>query len=79
MTYLSYWRAGNDFILQTDDPRTANRVGGWKFTRKLGSGVKHYLRLFILPKKFNRRARKALGLTEVGDIFRKTVKPGEDS
>ena len=73
MTYLSYWRAGNDYILQTDNRGIANRVNSWKFTRRLGSGIGFYLRLFVIPKKFNRRIRKALELRETGDIFRKQI------
>ena len=71
MTYLSYWRCGSDYRLQTDDGETANRVKGWGFSRLAGSGMNFYLRLFTIPNKHNHKARKMLGLKQTGDVMRR--------
>ena len=71
---ISYWRAGDDYRLQTDDPEIARRVAGWEYTKRAGAGVNIFLRFFTIPRKHDKKTRRRLGMEKTGDVFHKPTK-----
>lgn len=73
---LSFWRAGDRYFLQTDDPATAGRIRRWIFARPFARGVNCCLHIFAIPSRRQLQARRLAGLPKKGDIFGRPVRPG---
>ena len=49
--HISFWKAGDHYRLQTDDPAVVRRVKTWKFAKETGWGWNCYLYIFVIPIK----------------------------
>ena len=77
--YLSFWRAGRKYLLQTNDPGTVRRIRRWNFARAIVRGFNCYLYIFSIPPENQVRARKMLGIPRNGNVLRMPVRPESGS
>ena len=73
-SYLSFWKAGKKYCLQTNDPETARKVRRWNFSRTIGRGFNCYLYIFSIPVRDQVKARENLGIPRFGEVLRMPVK-----
>ena len=77
--YLSFWKAGRKYFLQTNDPGTIRQVRRWSFCQPVGGGYNCYLRVFSVPVRQQARVRKMLKIPRRGDVRRLPVGPDRGS
>jgi hypothetical protein len=73
--YLSFWKAGRKYFLQTNDPATVRQVRRWSFCRQFAAGYNCYLRVFSVPSRQQAWVRKMLQIPRRGDVRRLPVRP----
>ena len=59
--YVSFWKAGDHYRLQTNSPQLARRIQTWSFAKETAWGVNSYLRIFVVPIDKSTWIRKQLG------------------
>ena len=80
--YVSFWRAGDQYRLQTNDQDVVRRVKKWKFARETGSGWNVNVYLFVIPVEKSSWVAQQFGIkkqprtAKQGQVSRQLIEKG---